>query len=219
MNIKIEDIKTAIERADKMQSDHAAETYGVPALTSLKLRHLLNNIGKLGTRFFECGSHRGGTFTATIAGNDNLIEVIANDSFESDKTMIAEEKAEPQFRANAARFLPKNTKLTIIVSDTFDINVSQLPKGIDIYAFDADHSEQSQRKALTYFLPALADEFIYLCDDWDFPEVESGTRKGLADGGFEILYETILKTLGSHDNDSWWNSFYVALLRKPKTQE
>jgi hypothetical protein len=216
MSIKIEDIKNAIEKADQMYSKHGHETYNVPALTSLKIRNLLNNLGALGTKYLECGVHKGGTHTTTIAGNSNLKEIIAIDSFESDLTN--DDKAMPQFKKNLEKFLPEGSKHTLIVSDAFGVNVNELPKDIDIYLYDAGHSEADQRKALTYFLPCLADEFIYLCDDFDWPEVKAGTKKGIWDGEFEVLFEHTLVG-NDHDNDGYWNGYYIALLRKPKNNE
>lgn len=210
--IKIEDIKNAIEMADKMDSDHGAETYDVPALTSLKIRHLFNNLGKLGTKYLECGVHKGGTHTAMIAGNPNLTEIIAVDNFESDLTN--DDKAQPQFKANTEKHLPEGSKHTLIVSDSFGVNVGALPQDIDIYLYDGGHSYDQQRTALTYFTAALADEFIYLCDDFDWAEVADGTRMGIKDGGYEVLYEKYMRG-NDHDNDGWWNGMYVALLRKP----
>lgn len=213
--ITIEGIKEAIEQADLMYSQHGAETYDVPALTSLKIRHLLNNIGSLGTKYLECGVHKGGTHTATIAGNGNLKEIIAIDSFESDLTK--EDKAKPQFYENTGKHLPAESEHTLIVSDSFKVNVNDLPKGIDIYLYDGGHDELSQRKALTYFLPALADEFIYLCDDFDWPEVKAGTKKGIWDAKLGILFEHTLVG-NDHDNDGYWNGFYIALLKKQSNE-
>ena len=211
--ISVEQIKEAIRKADLMESDHGAETYGVPALTSLKIRHLLNNIGRLGSKYLECGVHKGGTHTATISGNWNLREIVAIDSFESD--LATDDKAYPQFKANLEQHLPEGAKHTIIISDSFEVNANKLPKNIDIYLYDGDHSEVYQRKALTFFLPALADEFIYLCDDFDWPEVKLGTLRGIHDGGLAVLFEHTLVG-NDHDNDGYWNGFYIALLKKPK---
>lgn len=212
---KIEAIKEAIEKADKMQSPHAANTYQVPALTSLKIRHLLNNIGRLGTNYLEIGVHRGGTFTASIAGNENLEFITAIDSFESDKNG---ENARVDFLANVQAHKPYNTNFDLIVSDSFSVDIGQtgkVPELIDIYLYDGDHSEESQKKALGYYLPNLANEFIFMVDDNDWPEVQKGTQDGIRECGLEILFEKYLVG-NNHDNDGYWNGFYVAFLRKKK---
>jgi len=209
---KIELIKQAIENGSKRVSKLPAEQYNVPALTSLNIRHILNNIGALGTIHLECGVHKAGTYTATIAGNNNLISTTAIDSFESDERN--EDKAMPQFLANAQRFMPEGTNYQFVLSDTFESFDKIESAGIDLYMYDGDHSEESQRKALTYFKDKLADEFIFLCDDYDWPEVKKGTQDGIKEAGYEVLYDHILVG-NNHDNDGFWNGFYIALLKKP----
>ena len=210
---KITALKLAIENADQLKSELPGEQYQVPALTSLRIRHLLNSIGKLGTQYLEVGVHKGGTFTASVSNNSNLKEIFAVDSFESDKEN-ENDKAQPQFVYWANKLKSPESNFTLIVSDSFQVDLSLLPKGIDIYLYDGDHSEEYQRKALTYFKDNLADEFIFLCDDFGWDEVQQGTRKGIEDAGYIILFEQYMASKGSHDNDSWWNGFYVALLKK-----
>ena len=211
---KIELIKQAIFKANISESDLPKSQFNVTALTSLKIRHLLNNLGKLGTKYLECGVHKGGTFTATVADNSNLKEIYAVDSFESDNTNA--DLAKPVFIQNADLFIPQTAKYELFISDTFQLDLSLLPNGIDHYLYDGGHSQEEQRKALTYYYPILADEFIFMCDDYDWEDVQKGTQQGIKDCNLEILFETHLVSEGSHDNDSWWNGFYVSLLKKNK---
>lgn len=213
---KIELIKDAIERADKMQSAHAAETYDVPALTSLKIRHLLNNIGALGKNYLEIGVHRGGTFTAAIAGNENLEFITAVDSFESD---MSGETARIDFMNNVQKHKPHFSDMQLIVSDAFAVDLEKLVELIDVYLYDGGHSEDQQRMAVTYYAPNMADEFILMVDDYDWEEVQKGTQDGIKEANLEILFEKHLvsektREQGGHDNDSYFNGFYVALLKK-----
>lgn len=209
---KISLIKKAIEMADRMKSDLPASQLEVPALTSLRIRHLLNNLGKLATHYMEIGVHKGGTYTATIAGNGNIKTATAIDSFESDH--MNGEVAEKVFHENVNKFNPRYTIQNIIISDSFKVHYEDLMDKKDMYLYDGDHSESSQRKALTYYKDALADEVIFLCDDYDWPEVQKGTQDGILEAGFEILFDKHLPSIGDHNNDSYWNGFYVALLKK-----
>jgi len=214
---KIGMIKAAIEKADKMESPHGHLTYDVPALTSLKIRHLLNNIGALGRNYLECGVHRGGTFTASIRGNSNLEFITAVDSFESDH--MNGEGARVDFLNNSQLHKPDKCELKLVISDSFELDISDIPKNVDIYLYDGDHSETAQKKALTYYIDAMADEFIYLCDDYDWSEVQKGTQDGIRECQLEKLFEKHLQSDisrpdGGHDNNSYWNGFYIALLKK-----
>lgn len=210
---KIEAIRNAIQMANNHQSKMDQVAWSVPALSSLKIRHLMNNLGAISTRYFECGVHKGGLFCSTIRNNDNLLYATANDSFASDEG--SDDKAYPQFVDNFLKCKATSTVIDVIVSDTFDIQEESMNViwPIDLYLFDASHDYESQRKAMTHFLPAMADEFIVCVDDYDWPEVEHGTRKGIEDASVDVIYEQWFKG-NNHDNDGWWNGFYVALLKK-----
>lgn len=217
--VKIELIKKCIEDADKLQSTHGVETYDVPALSSLKLRHLMNNIGALGTHYLDCGPHRGGLFCATVRGNKNLLSATAVDSFESD--MDAIEPAKPDFLVNAKIHLPKKTKFSILIGDCFSIDLKEIKNKIDLFLYDCGHSRLDQEMALTYYKPVLADTFIYCCDDWQYGEVKQGTMDGIKKGGYEILFERELLnpdgyTEDQHLNEYWWRGYAVFLLKKKK---
>lgn len=208
---KVELIKEAIEKATRRESKLTDKALEVPALSSLNIRHLMNNLGAISTNYLEQGVHKGGLFCSTICGNNNLVLVTAIDNWESDQNN--EDKAEDQFDKNSLEFISENTVQTTIKSNSFDVVVDTITNQYDLYLFDADHSEDSQCRALTYFLPALADVFIFCVDDCDWPEVTEGTLRGIKESGVEVLYEK--KLVGNnHDNEGWWNGFWVFLLKK-----
>lgn len=212
---KIEAIKSAIEMAKNHQSKMDQVAWSVPALSSLKIRHLMNNLGAISTKYLECGVHKGGLFCSTIRNNHNLESVTANDNFASDTTN--DDKAEPQFRANVRQCVPIDRFLHVDVRicDTFDLDPNTIiGKPVDLYLFDGDHSYESQRNAMTHFLPAMADEFIVCVDDYDWKDVLLGTQDGIRrDANVEILFQQEFQG-NDHDNDGWWNGFYIALLKK-----
>lgn len=211
---KIELIKQAIEKAKHRQSNMDEVAWSVPALSSLNIRHLMNNLGAISTNYLECGVHKGGLFCSTIRNNRNLESVTANDNWASDEN--SNEKAEDIFRESIRRCVPIDKWLHVDIRkcDTFDLLPIHITgKPIDLYLFDADHSYESQRKAITHFMPAMADEFIICVDDHDWDDVWKGTHAGLLEAGVEVLFEDAFKG-GDHDNDGWWNGFYVALLKK-----
>lgn len=209
---KIEAIKVAIEKAEQFQSKLSNKVKDVPFLGGLKNRALMNNLGELSTRYLEVGCHKGGSYCSAVFGNDNLKSTTVIDSFESDETN--EDKAKPQFLTNANMFTPIATRLNVIQSDCFDIDFSEVQKPVDFYLFDGPHSEQDQCKALTYYLPVLADEFIFCCDDYGWEAVRNGTQRGIKEANLDVLFERELVTEEEYSNISWWTGFYVALLKK-----
>lgn len=214
---QIELIKLAIEKADRFESKLSDDAIRVPMLGSLKIRALLNNLGAISKHALDVGVHKGGSSCSIVHGNP-LLTFTAVDSFASDEDPVnANDKAEPQFLANVTRFLHPDTQLTIIKGDAFEVadHLEQIHHKFDLYAYDAGHSEKDQEMALTYYLPFMADEFIYCCDDFDFEQVRPGTRRGLELSGVDILFEREL-LMGDieYNNDHWWRGYYVTLLKK-----
>lgn len=230
---KIELIKEAIEKAERLESKLTSEVIEVPFLGSLKIRALLNNLGAISTNYLEIGCHKGGSFCSTIYNNP-LMLAIGIDSWASD--IVNEDKAYPQFCDNSAKFKNIATYRQIIQEDCFNVNLTKSPWNIitnemgaqipdfegaliDLYNYDAGHSFEDQKNALIYYKRILADEFIYVCDDWQYGEVKAGTIAGIEEGGYEILFEKELLnpegyTEDQHLNDHWWRGYYVALLKK-----
>ena len=210
---KIEQIENAIEKALRRESKLTLDALNVPALSSLNIRHLMNNLGAISTRYLEQGVHKGGLFCSTIFGNDNLQCVTAVDSWASDK--INAEKAEDEFYKNVYLTKPVNCGLHVHHKESFDItaNILLCEGEIDLYLFDADHSEDSQCRALAHFIPAMANEFIFCVDDYDWADVRNGTERGINETGVEVLFSNIWEG-NDHDNEGAWNGFAVFLLKK-----
>lgn len=209
--ITTELIIDAIEKAFKRESNLKSEAFDVPMLGSLQIRHLLNNLGSISTKFMEVGSHRGGSFASAVYENHNLKTTVAIDSWLSDET--EGHSYMEDFKSNVSRFVP-HQDFIIIKQDSFEVDLAACPKGIDFYYFDGSHDYESQRKALTYYLPVLADEFIFCVDDFMLSEVEQGTFDGIKESGCKILFEREFVTEKEYDNESWWRGWYVALLKK-----
>lgn len=208
---KIEKIQLAIGKAVCRTSSLTPLALTVPALSSLNIRHLMNNLGSISTRYMENGVHKAGLFCSTICNNPNLLSATAIDSWESDETN--EDKAEPQFDENVAMLKPLDTELQKIKGDSFSVNPSDINGPIDLYLYDSDHSEKAQYDALLHYLPCLSDTFIWCVDDLDFPEVIHGTERALKDAPVDVLFRHDFKG-NDHDNNHFWNGFMVALLIK-----
>jgi len=187
-------------------------------LGSLQIRHLLNNLGSISSSFLDVGSHVGGSYCSAVFGNKNLVEAVAVDSWQSDLT--EGHKHEIDFIKNASACVPGATFMRIVKSDSFAVNFDslKLTKKIDFYSYDAGHSREQQKQALIYYKPILADEFIYVCDDWTFDGVKEGTLEGIEEGGYEILFQKeLLNDNGElYQNEQWWDGYAVFVLKKKK---
>lgn len=212
---RIEQIDLAIDNAILRKSKLSKDSFAVPALASIRIRHLLNNLGAISTKYLEVGVHKGGSFCSTIC-NNYLFSATAIDSFQSDEPYHTDQ-AKPQFIENAKRILQPCTKFHLIVGDSFSIDLSQIVHDTDLFLYDASHGYEDQKNALIYYKPVLSEEFIYCCDDWMYDRVKEGTLDGIEQGGYEVLHkrELINETKGDdHLNEEWWRSYAVFLLKK-----
>lgn len=208
---KVELVKYCIDNAEKRISKLTPDALMIPALSSLNIRHLMNNLGGISTNYLEHGVHRGGLFCSTIFKNKNLKNATAVDSFASDR--LSQEGAMEDFVKNVKSCYPLPYNDVLIHNDSFDFDIRLVPEGVDLYLFDADHSEDSQCRALTHFVSRMADECIFCVDDYDWKEVKEGTERGIKETGVEILFEKIFKG-NDHDNEGWWNGYAVFVLKK-----
>ena len=209
---KIEAIQFAISEANLFRSKLSPEALAVPGYTSLKIRHLMNNLGAISSNYLEIGVHKGGTFCSAIFGNNNLAFATAVDSF-----VEFNEEGSPmkEFLSNAGMCKSIVTGMKLIAKDCWEIVPVDLPQGIDLYLYDGGHGFSEQLQACTHYLDSMADEFIFLVDDYSaFGGVKDGTTEGIKKSGCEILFEQELYNGIPGDNFGFHNGFYVSLLKK-----
>ena len=211
--ISVESVKEAIEKAKRRESNLTPLGLSIPMLGSIQIRHLLNNLGAISINYLTVGVHVGGDYVSAVC-NNSIKRTFAVDSWASDEG--SERKCEQEFIDNTILCKPANTELRIIKSDCFAADLSIIDEPIEFYSYDCGHSREEQRDALIYFKPALAEEFIYCCDDWDFEGVKEGTWEGIEQGGYEVIFhEELLNGVpGDHLDQYWWNSYAVFLLKK-----
>ena len=213
---KIEQIQHAIQEANFFRSKLTPEALAVPGFTSLKIRHLMNNLGAISTNYLDCGTHKGSTYCSTVFKNDNVQYATAIDSF----VEFNEGSPMQEFLNNAGKLKPGVTQMQLVMKDWMSVGTESIPNDIDLYLYDANHSFESQRDAITHFLPSMANEFIMCIDDfsvWDF--VKNGTEEGLRNAkiilpSFEILFRQELFNGIEGDNHGWHNGVGLFLLKQ-----
>lgn len=213
--MEVATIQACIDQAMERKSKLTPLAISIPALSSLRIRHLMNNLGSISYRYLEVGVHKSGLFCSTICNNSHLGSITAIDSWESDEH--SEDKAEIQFDENTAMLKPLDTKFSKIKSDAFSADLSKIFCPIDLFLYDAGHSYEDQKNALVYYKPVLNEYFIYCCDDWTYERVKEGTMAGIEAGGYDILHtwELINETPGDgHLNEEWWRGYGIFLLKK-----
>lgn len=208
------DLTAALGRGDQEISGLSKEALEVPSFTSVKIRHLLNNLGALPDRhYLEIGVHKGGTFVSTNFGN-KLLSSIAVDNWSN---CAQDGQSEKEFYTNCDTLLgPK--AYTCYNQDSFTLVKKQFKKPVNLYLYDGDHSYDAQYKALSHLYPMLADEFVFLVDDYSdsfygAPHVKNGTQDAIRDLKLNVLFEQEMVGNGERA-DGWWNGLGIFLLKK-----
>ena len=181
-----------------------------------QFRHMMNNICSLpAANYLEVGTYRGSTLVSAVKGNEGtLSSVHAIDNFSE---FSVDTNPKHDFEHNIERFLP-DSNIQFYEEDCFKFDVTRLPK-IDIFFYDGEHSEESQRNAFVHFYPAFADTFIAVIDDWEQEAVRLGTRRAWEELDFDIISSRAIIP-GSRPNPfetpslQWWNGTHISVLRK-----
>jgi hypothetical protein len=199
----LETIDKAIKDAIEGKSKLTPEILGMEGMSSAWVRHLLNNL--IGGNYLEVGVWHGSTFISALYGNkinayaiDNWSEYNDNDS-------------KYNFYKNCERF--GISGFTFFECDAFTVDLKKIPK-IDIYFYDGDHNYENTIKALTYFLPVLSDEFLFIVDDYEWEGVERGVWDGIKECNLKVIYMRYLESVGPNDKNTWWNGLGIFKLRK-----
>jgi len=199
--------------------------------------------------YMEIGLYYGASLVSVLANNfDCLNKVVTNDILEKDSSLHWRHNTVENFMNEFFKGLNKTTgkeysftnndniyklsedlDLTLIVGDCWKIK-NQIfdewgEEKVDIYYYDGDHSQKSQRDAIIEYSDCYADEFIYLADDFDSKDekgnyqVQLGTKEGiewLIENGYELLYETNTMNKSKERNslDGWGGGIYISYLKR-----
>lgn len=206
----VKHLMNSIEKADQGKSKLNQTILDLEGMSSSKNRHLLNNLCSLpGTHYLEIGVWKGSTYISALYHNDKSIRsTIAIDNWSQFSGPY------DVFMANLKSMIP-NYKGKVISQDCFTVNKHKIfSHPINIYFFDGDHSFESQKLAFTYFNDILDDVFIALVDDYNYTEVQLGTKEAFKELNYKILYEQFLPARFNCDRENWWNGLYVAVIQK-----
>lgn len=197
----------AIEDSDKSLSILPESILSMEGMSSRKCRHLLSNITTNLKSYIEIGSWKGST-TLSAAYNKPSLEMVAIDNwseFNGPKTEFQSNLWENRYNLGS--------EFTVIESDFRNINY--LPKNhFQCLFYDGAHDKQSQIDAITHMSQFMADDFIFIVDDYSWQPVREGSMEGIKSSSLEIVWSTELPTTKTNDPDNYWNGVLVSVLRK-----
>ena len=184
------------------------EIQALPGMSSTKGRHLLNNLGSLpGINYLEVGSWKGSTAVSALYQNKVAKYTIV------ENWKLGSEGIKDELFNNFNNILGYSPN--IVEADCFSFNPLEKDiKDIDIYFYDGEHEEIDQYQALTHYYDSLADNFIFIVDDTNYPPALVGTIKAIADKNLKINKHWTLFATHNGDTNNFWNGMYVAVLSK-----
>ncbi len=226
----IDHVERSISDATQGRSQLTAFHMAVEGMSSVKGRHLFNNLCAArprsdALRYLEVGSWKGSLLCAATFSNP--IEAVAIDDFSqfADTTFGTDRRHPRQaVQENLALnrlFSRPQFNASIIDGDCFKVDPAALGL-FDVYLFDGEHVFDSQYRAFTHFAPALRDTFVAIVDDYrNLPEdgVHQATEKAFKDLGWRserdwFLYDELDGTMEAKQRDGWWNGMRVSVVSK-----
>ena len=189
------------------QSKVCEEILSMDGMSSRKGRHFLNNIGSRINTYLEVGVWKGSTFLSALYDNTNL-EAYAVDNwseFGGPKQDFLDNLSRYASHLNSPKFIEK------CIFDVVPQDVNNIK--FDCYFYDGIHTQDAQRKAIG-ISSMLADSFIYIVDDYAWPEVRTGCQEGIVESGFKVIKEWELPSVGPNSPEMFWNGMYVGVLEK-----
>lgn len=141
---------------------------------------------------------------------------------------------DPSLTTHRQEFLDKLTQFNLhdvqlIEKDSFAIDpVAEGIHDVNVYYYDGHHSAESTYKSLMNYLPAMADEFIYIVDDFSFPgdanrhclEVERGAMQAITElkaaNKIKLEYSVVCMSERNAHKEGWWCGMFAAHIKKVK---
>ena len=207
--MEIEHIELSIIKAIEGKSKLVSGILDIEGMSSSRNRHLLNNLLDMpDVNYLEIGAWKGSTFVSALYKN-NVTSAYAID----DWSQFMEEPVDIRY------YFLKNCKkyginYKLIETNCFVVNLKDIKSKINIFFYDGDHGRKLTRNSLLYYFNVLADEFLYIVDDYDWEGPSLGVADALEKTNLDVVYSKHLKSNGMNDIDTWWNGLGIFILRK-----
>jgi hypothetical protein len=206
MDICKETIDRCIDNALNSKSKLTDEIFGIEGMSSVPIRHLLNNIMSYpDINYLEIGVYRGSTFISALYGN--RVNAVCIDNWSE-----FGEGSRDVFLSNCQKFGIND--FLFLECHSFEMDISQIKDKINVYFYDGNHSVGGTAKSLTYFYPIFADMFLYIVDDYAWDEVREGVDSGIKECGLSIVSEWDLESSLISNERTWWNGLGIFILKK-----
>jgi hypothetical protein len=217
-------IEDALEKAKKQESKLPEWILSMDGMSGRTYRHFINNLIENidNSRYLEIGCWSGSTCCSAIF--ENSVDAYCIDNWS--------EFGGPRNECigNIKKCISGSEDMIGIELEENDfrkVEYSNIGK-YNVYLFDGPHEEQDQYDGLCITQNALDDEFIFICDDWNWEQVRTGTLNAIKTLNLKIIYSLDIRTTDNNthpsednvrQNSDWHNGYYISVLKKNKVAE
>lgn len=215
-------IVDSIQKAEKniskidINTPEGKEILEYKGMTGTKTRHLYNNLSSMkNVKYLEIGTWYGSSSISAIYKNTIQGTFIDNWSqFGGDSNI---------FKNVIEKFTTPPASYKLIEANCWEVDASTLGT-FNVYLYDGGHTEEDHYKSLTYYIHHMDDIFLFIVDDYNWPEVRDGTFKAIQDLQLTILFrheifvspEDSVNMPNHNGKQTWWNGCGIFLLKKTK---
>ena len=225
-------IKEAFKDADQNKSKVSDHTLNLNGMCGAKTLHLYNNLCNMpSTNYLEIGMYKGKTFCAAAENNEGIF--IGMDNWSQFDGAPAKNECVQNINFGRGQNASIDNEMHWIESDCWDHRVTEFltekvedfpGKAFNVYMFDGPHEVYHHEDALTKYIDLMADEFIFIVDDFErgkeiLEPAKEGTERAIEKLGLEVVYHE--SRMGGDMNPDkplrtdWWDGVGVYFLRKP----
>ena len=200
----INHVKNSFINADSMVTKLSPDILLLEGMSGFKTRVFYNEIASgWGVKYLEIGAWKGSSTCSALFSNS--IDITTMDNWSLFNGPVTE------FMDNVQKYRGAN-RVVEIEADSFELDVSTLPYKYNVYLYDGAHSDEAHEQALTHYINAMEDTFIFMVDDWMYQGVRKGTYAAIEKLGLKIeYYEDRGETIVYEDDDEdevgerrWW---------------
>lgn len=212
--LAISDAERSVSKIDP-NTEEGNDLLKLDGYTGTKTRHFYNNINSNleNVRYLEIGTWKGSSSVSAVY--KNKIDALFIDDWSQFNG------SSDKFKENMKKF-NKKSKCLLLESNCWNADLSDL-EPFNVYLYDGDHSELDHFKALEYYLPFLNETFVYLIDDWNWPDVRDGTMRAIRELNLDVKFrheifvssDDLLNMPNHKGKETWWNGMGCFILSKP----
>lgn len=215
-------VKESFEKCLNYESKLPSWILELEGMSGKKYRHFINNLIQRvpNCKYLEVGCWKGSTLCSALYNNDVTSYAIDNWSeFWGPKQ---------EFQDNVNKCILESSEHSHIEFQFEENHYKKVKYGeigkYNVYLYDGPHAYDDQYNALVYGLSALENEFIFICDDWNWDFLREATKNSINDLNLEVLHSIEIQTSVDDyergirfQNSDWHNGYFISVCKKKVT--